>query len=268
MDGGSLGESGGLWIALLTCIVCGAIFTAVDETLAAAGEPRLRAARSGNDANATWAARYLDDPLVGTQLWAGRILCLVGLGVFSYQLSAPVSEQPLVRIAIVAAATLGYAALAGTSTTLAASRAGRLALPLLRYAQPLLWLVWPLAWPMHGIYRIIDKLFPPRPDDDPQHITEIEVEQMIEQGAEQGSIPAQNAELLRSVIEFGDTVVREVMVPRTSMIAFEIKTPLAEVVQLIIAQGHSRYPVYRERIDQIEGMLYAKDLFRLIRDGQ
>ncbi|MET0385373.1 MAG: hemolysin family protein, partial [Polyangiales bacterium] len=78
----------------------------------------------------------------------------------------------------------------------------------------------------------------------------------------------QNAELLRSVIEFGDTVVREVMVPRTSMIAIEINTPLDEVVQLIIAQGHSRYPVYRDRIDQIEGMLYAKDLFRLTRDGQ
>jgi CBS domain containing-hemolysin-like protein len=55
------------------------------------------------------------------------------------------------------------------------------------------------------------------------------------------------------------------MVPRTSVVAIEINTPLDEVVQLIIAQGHSRYPVYRERIDQVEGTLYAKDLFRLIR---
>jgi putative hemolysin len=250
-------------------MVCGAIFTAVDETIAALGEPRLRAARSGHDANAAAAARYLDaQSLTSTELLAGRIICLVGLGVFSYGLAAGVTTEPLLRIALVAAASLAYAALAAVLTTLSTRRASRLALPLLRYAQPLLWLVVPLAWPMRFSNRLIDKLFPARPDEDPQHVTEIEVEQMIEQGAEHGSIPAQNAELLRSVIEFGDTVVREVMVPRTSMIAIEINTPLDEVVQLIIAQGHSRYPVYRERIDQIEGTLYAKDLFRLIRGGR
>ena len=267
LDGGSLGESGVSWIALLTCILCGAIFTAVDETLAALGEPRLRAARSGTDGNAQIAARYLDNPLVSTQLWAGRVLSLVGLGVLSYRLASPVAAELPARLLLVALAALSYAALAATGTTLCTRRAGRLALPLLRYAQPLLWLVLPFAWPMYVTTRLIDKLFPPRPDDDPQNVTEIDVEQMIEQGAEHGSIPAQNAELLRSVIEFGDTVVREVMVPRTSMIAIEIDTPLDEVVQLIIAQGHSRYPVYRERIDQIEGTLYAKDLFRLIRSG-
>ena len=239
----------------------------MDEALAAAGEPRLRAARSGSDANASVAARYLDDALVGTQLWAGRILCLAGLGVLSYGLAGNIVQWPILRMGFVLLAVLGYAVLAGVATTLAERRAGRVALPLLRYAQPLLWLVWPFAWPVHLANGLIDKLFPARPGEDPQNITEIDVEQMIEQGAEQGSIPAQNAELLRSVIEFGDTVVREVMVPRTSMIAIDIHTPLSEVVQLIIAQGHSRYPVYRERIDQIEGMLYAKDLFRLIRDG-
>lgn len=268
LDGGSLGESGVSWIALLSCILCGAIFTAVDETLAALGEPRLRSARAGTDGNAAIAARYLDNPLVSTQLWAGRVLSLVGLGVLSYRLASPVAAELPARLLLVALAALSYAALAATGTTLCTRRAGRLALPLLRYAQPLLWLVLPFAWPMYVTTRLIDKLFPPRPDDDPQNVTEIDVEQMIEQGAEHGSIPAQNAELLRSVIEFGDTVVREVMVPRTSMIAIEIDTPLDEVVQLIIAQGHSRYPVYRERIDQIEGTLYAKDLFRLIRSGR
>lgn len=250
-------------------MICGAIFTAVDETLAALGEPRLRAARSGNDANAKAAGRYLDaQSLVSAELLAGRILCLVGLGVLSYGLASPVSPEPLVRIAIVGGASLAYAALAAVGTTLSSRRASRLGLPLLRYAQPLLWLMMPMAVPIQFTNRLIDKLFPARPDEDPQHVTEIEVEQMIEQGAEHGSIPAQNAELLRSVIEFGDTVVREVMVPRTSMIAIEITTPLDEVVQLIMAQGHSRYPVYRERIDQIEGTLYAKDLFRLVRTGR
>jgi len=267
LDGGSLGEPGGLWIALLACIICGAIFTAVDETLAALGEPRLRAVRSSHDAYARIARRYLDDPLVSKQLWAGRILCPLVLGPVSYRLAMPVTEEPALRVLLVLAAALGYATLAVVITSLTTKRASRLALPMLLYLQPLLSIMWPFAVPMRILSGFVDRLFPARPDEDPQHVTEIDVEQMIEQGAQHGSIPAQNAELLRSVIEFGDTVVREVMVPRTSMIAIDIDTPLDEVMRLIIEQGHSRYPVYRERIDQIEGMLYAKDLFRLIGNG-
>jgi CBS domain containing-hemolysin-like protein len=248
--------------------VGGAIFTAVDEAIAALGEPRLRAARSGSDANARAAARYLDKPtFVSTQLLAGRILCLMGTALTSYHMVSRASTQPLMRFLLVGLAALAYAATANVGTTVASRRASRWALPMLRFSRPLRWLVVPFALPMQWTSLLIDKLFPPRPEENPQHVTELEVEHMIEQGAEHGSIPAQNAELLRSVIEFGDTVVREVMVPRTSMIAIEINTPLDEVVQLIIAQGHSRYPVYRDRIDQIEGTLYAKDLFRLIRGG-
>jgi len=254
--------------ALLAWIVGGAIFTAVDEAIAALGEPRLRAARSGNDANARAAARYLDaSTFVSSQLLAGRILCLVATAVTSYHLAVHASTLPLVRVLLVGLAALAYAAMANVGTTVASRRASRWGLPMLRFSRPLRWLVVPFALPMQWTSLLFDKLFPPRPEENPQHVTELEVEHMIEQGAEHGSIPAQNAELLRSVIEFGDTVVREVMVPRTSMIAIEINTPLDEVVQLIIAQRHSRYPVYRERIDQIEGTLYAKDLFRLIREG-
>jgi putative hemolysin len=255
-------------IALAAWIVGGAIFTAVDEAIAALGEPRLRAARSGNDANARAAARYLDkSTFVSSQLLAGRILCLVATAVTSYHLAVNASQSSLVRVLLVGLAALAYAAMANVGTTVASRRASRWGLPMLRFSRPLRWLVVPFALPMQWTSLLIDKLFPPRPEENPQHVTELEVEHMIEQGAEHGSIPAQNAELLRSVIEFGDTVVREVMVPRTSMIAIEINTPLDEVIQLIIAQRHSRYPVYRERIDQIEGTLYAKDLFRLIRDS-
>jgi putative hemolysin len=268
LDGGSSGGLGVEWSALLACIAAGAVFTTLDESLAALGEPRLRAARAGSDANARVAARYLDKQSVfNTRLLAGRILCLVGTAVVSYDLATRVSAPPILQTGLVAVAVLAYAGLASIGTTLGSRRASRWTLPILRFAQPLLWLTLPLAWPLRLINEVIERLFPARPSEDPTHITEIEVEQMIEQGAEHGSIPAQNAELLRSVIEFGDTVVREIMVPRTSMIAIEINTPLDEVVQLIIAQGHSRYPVYRERVDQIEGILYAKDLFRLVRTG-
>jgi CBS domain containing-hemolysin-like protein len=247
--------------------VGGAIYAAVDESIAAMGEPRLRAAREGNDANAAAAARYLDAPASIThRLLAGRVVCLVGAAVLSYDATLGATSLAL-RVLVVALAALTFAATVGVITTLATRRASRVALPLLRYARPLELLVTPVAVPLQWVSRVMDRLFPARPDETPERVTEIDVEHMIEQGAKHGSIPAQNAELLRSVIEFGDTIVREIMVPRTSMVAIDIATPLTEVVRLIISQGHSRYPVYRERVDQVEGTLYAKDLFRLVRDG-
>jgi CBS domain containing-hemolysin-like protein len=62
-----------------------------------------------------------------------------------------------------------------------------------------------------------------------------------------------------------DTVAREVMVPRTRMVAIDVATPIDEVVKRVVEEGHSRYPLYRERVDRIEGILHAKDLFRAIR---
>jgi CBS domain containing-hemolysin-like protein len=255
-------------ITLLACIVAGTICTAVDEAIAALGEPRLRAARDGNDANARIAARYLDSPAIMNQrLLSGRIVSLMATAVVSYHYAQHLPGGVLTHVGVLALSALVYATSVSVSATFVAGRASRLALPLLRFAQPLLYVFAPLWLTLGFVSRLVDKLFPPRPDDNPDLVTELDVGHLISQGAEHGSIPAQNAELLRSVIDFGDTVVREVMVPRTSMVAIEIDTPLDEVMQLIIAEGHSRYPVYRERIDQVEGTLYAKDLFRLIREG-
>jgi putative hemolysin len=255
-------------ITLLACIVAGTICTAIDESIAALGEPRLRAAREGNDANARTAARYLDAPTwMNLRLLAGRILCLMGTAILSYHLALRVPGGRIVHVTVIALAALLYAVCVTVTASVVVRRASRLTVPLMRYSEPLLVLFTPLALPLHWVSQLLDKLFPARPDENPDMITELDVGHLIEQGAEHGSIPAQNAELLHSVIEFGDTVVREVMVPRTSVVAIEIDTPLDEVMQLIIAEGHSRYPVYRERIDQVEGTLYAKDLFRLIREG-
>ena len=72
--------------------------------------------------------------------------------------------------------------------------------------------------------------------------------------------------MLRAVLDFQGMSSREIMVPRTQMVAIEISTPIERVLDLIIESGHSRYPVYRDRADQVLGVLYAKDLFRAIKD--
>jgi CBS domain containing-hemolysin-like protein len=68
-------------------------------------------------------------------------------------------------------------------------------------------------------------------------------------------------ELLRSIIEFSDTLIREIMVPRTEMVTLPITASASDVRQMVLEKGHSRIPVYNETIDQIEGLLHVKRLF-------
>ena len=67
--------------------------------------------------------------------------------------------------------------------------------------------------------------------------------------------------MIRNVLEFADRTARDVMVPRSKVEGIEIGTPLEKVVAVVTESGHSRYPVYREQIDNVVGLLYAKDLF-------
>ena len=84
---------------------------------------------------------------------------------------------------------------------------------------------------------------------------------------EESIIEEEEREMIGSILELGDTLVREVMVPRPDVAAVEVETPLREAVDLVLSAGHSRIPVYKERIDNIVGILYAKDLLRALRDG-
>jgi CBS domain containing-hemolysin-like protein len=100
--------------------------------------------------------------------------------------------------------------------------------------------------------------------NDPK-ITEAEVEIIVEQGEADGTIEHKDAELMRNVLDFSDLVARDAMIPRKKVIGIKSDTPLDEVLLTVTESGHSRYPVYRHDLDDIFGLLYAKDLFRIVR---
>ncbi|RPJ01974.1 MAG: HlyC/CorC family transporter, partial [Chloroflexi bacterium] len=99
-------------------------------------------------------------------------------------------------------------------------------------------------------------------------VTEEEIKMLVDAGQEGGAIENEEKEMIYSIFQFGDTLAREVMVPRIDMVALEINTPLQEALNTIVEAGHSRIPVYEESIDHIRGLLYAKDLLMLWRNGQ
>ncbi len=89
---------------------------------------------------------------------------------------------------------------------------------------------------------------------------EREIENILEVCQQQGLINRQERDLIESIIEFKDTLVREIMVPRTEIVAVERTTPLEEIFRLVLESGHSRFPVFEETIDNVVGLLLAKDL--------
>lgn len=91
-------------------------------------------------------------------------------------------------------------------------------------------------------------------------VTEEEIRSLVDVGEEEGTIRHQEKEMIEGIFEINDIDVSEVMVPRIDIIAISEGANLREALDLIITYGHSRIPVYRDTIDNIVGILYAKDM--------
>lgn len=91
-----------------------------------------------------------------------------------------------------------------------------------------------------------------------------EMERALAEYAKAQGQGAATSELIHAVFEFREKVARDVMVPRTEVLAVEITTPVPEILRLLAEEGHSRLPVYREHLDQIVGILHARDLVPLL----
>jgi CBS domain containing-hemolysin-like protein len=94
------------------------------------------------------------------------------------------------------------------------------------------------------------------------YLTAEDVIAVVEAGEEEGEIEEEEREMIHSILELGDTEVREVMVPRVDMIAVERGSPIREALAKITEHGHSRIPVHDGGLDKIVGVVYAKDLLR------
>ncbi len=91
-------------------------------------------------------------------------------------------------------------------------------------------------------------------------LTEEELKTLAEVGEEHGNLQKDEKEMIHSIFEFGETMVKEIMVPRTDMVVVNTETTLTELMKLVKTKLHSRIPVYKAKIDNIIGILYIKDL--------
>jgi len=98
-------------------------------------------------------------------------------------------------------------------------------------------------------------------------ITEEELIHLVDASQRAGQIKKDESEMIHSVFEFGDTLAREIMVPRVDMLALEVHTPLETAADSLLESGFSRVPVYESQIDNIIGLLYTKDMLQAWRVG-
>jgi CBS domain containing-hemolysin-like protein len=97
-------------------------------------------------------------------------------------------------------------------------------------------------------------------------VTEDELKSMVDAGQEDGVLESGERRMIYSIFALGDTLAREIMVPRIDMQALDVNTPLPAAVDALLDSGHSRVPVYEENVDNTLGLLYAKELLRAWRE--
>jgi CBS domain containing-hemolysin-like protein len=112
--------------------------------------------------------------------------------------------------------------------------------------------------------QVIMRTLGNNPDERSPYVTYEEIEYLIALGSREGTFSEDKERLLRSVVEFPETLVKEIMVPRTEMVALPAEISLDELLDTLARCGHSRLPVYGASIDDIVGMFYAKDLIHIL----
>ncbi len=118
-----------------------------------------------------------------------------------------------------------------------------------------------VASPLLRISRIES---PPDEHEELREATDEEIEAFIDEARQEGIIETGEGGLLKSVVEFGDTVVREIMTPRVDMVCIRKDAAIEKLRELVIKEKRSRVPVYKDRMDNIEGIVNAKDLLEYV----
>ncbi|MGI6596104.1 MAG: hemolysin family protein [Candidatus Ratteibacteria bacterium] len=125
----------------------------------------------------------------------------------------------------------------------------------------------PVAKFLMGISHLVVRLFGERIDNIMPVLTEGDIKAMIIAGEEEGIIEEEERDMIDSIFELGDKMVREIMTPRVNIISVKEEELVKNVVMEMAREGYSRLPVYRDSIDKITGIIYIKDIIGYITEG-
>jgi putative hemolysin len=184
---------------------------------------------------------------------------LIGIGLAA---DAAAATALVVVTVILALFTIVFAEL--VPKTVALAHPERWALVLARPIEFLARFLAPIIALLTGATNSVARLLGVQPNQEAS-ITAEELRLIVERGGEQGVLEAEEEQMINAVIELGERRVHEVMVPRVSIAGLPVGATFEDAIDAVIADGHSRIPVWEDSIDEIVGILYAKDLLPYLR---
>jgi magnesium and cobalt exporter, CNNM family len=261
-------------LAAVLLVALNAFFVAAESALVRARRPRLEARARSGSTSARWALRALNDRtrlLAASQ--AGITFASLGLGwllanaIHTLPLIADYSAAGVIAV-VLAVLVVGYLHLVFAQflpriSTLAQPERVAMALagPLLLLSLPL----YPFTLLVNRTTRpLARRIGQTSAQEDAMHFPG-ELRQLVERAEAGGAIQPEDAELLEGVFEFSEKNAREVMTPRTDIVALPVDASLDDVIRTVDESGLSRFPVYEGSIDNIVGIILAKDLLPAMR---
>ncbi len=255
------------WLAGAGVVLGSAIASSSETALTALGEIRARQLVESGGRRGRLMRVWVEHPeRVLSSILVTNTLLNIGGGVLAGEIAASVASDngfsPATALAIATAVATTVILFLGevVPKTLAKRHPVRFSLALIPLVSAISWLLWPVSMGLvratHGLMRLFGggKIAPG------PAVTSEEIEYIIEMGTREGVLDEVKEELLNSVLEFADRVVKEVMVPRTRMVALDRDAPRDEIVRVVTGNPFSRMPVYEGSADNIVGILMVRDI--------
>lgn len=255
--------TGDVWqvIALVVCLVLSAFFSASETALMSLSKIRIRNMVDENIAGAYIIQKLVENPskLLGAIL-VGNNIVNIGASALATLLAIKYFGDTGVGIAtgIMTILVLIFGEI--TPKSLASQNSEKISLKVVRLLSIIVTILSPVTTVLVYITNAIIKLFGGRVNDHQPFITEEELKTMINVGHEEGVLEGEEKKMIHNVFEFGDSRVADVMTPRIDIVAVELHSSYDEIISVFKEERFSRLPVYEDRIDNIVGVLYLKDL--------
>ncbi len=257
-----------MYLILLILLALSAFFSASETALSSANRVRLRNWAQEGDARAQLALDLIADydRTLSTILVGNNVVNLTASSLSTLVATALLGSQygPLAATIAVTVLVLIFGEILPKS--IANDRAEDLSVQVARPLNFLRTLFYPVVMVFVWIRRVVSR---PNPENDgTPSVTEAELKTIIDTVGEEGVLDSRETDMMQSVIQFDDTTVQRILVPRVDLVAVEADAPQQEILDTVLESGYTRIPVYEGDIDHIIGMLYAKDLLACLAKGE
>ena len=254
------------WILAGVFVILGSVLAMAESSLTRMTRVRALALESEGRRNATTLVRIESDPpRYLNSIYLSVMLVQNGSAVLVAILAEKTWSSSVVTIASLVWVLIYFVFVEAMSKTFGIQSSDRVSLAL----SPIVYLLGRLlSYPTRLLIGLANTLLPGKGLREGPFVSEGDIRSMAEVGHEEGSIHEDERELIHSIFEFGDTIAREVMVPRPDIVAVEDTESLRDVQALVLEHGYSRIPVYREDLDDVIGIVFAKDVLKALHQGK